>query len=107
MEEVPTDQILESLYKLRIRDSEQLKNVSAFVRSGHGAAGNPSELLKTQNYGRDRNKVYAMRSKKKACQIAADNRMSMRAMRGAQHKKETQGHVPWMCRHLPLWNQLR
>ena len=49
----PSDEILESLYKLRIRESAQLKNRIGVVRPGDSSEDIGSQLSKVEDHGEE------------------------------------------------------
>ena len=50
---MPSDDILESLYKLRIRESSQLKNRIGTVRHGDSSEDVVSQLSKVEDNGEE------------------------------------------------------
>ena len=53
MSKIPPDDILESLYKLRIRESVQLKTFFRIVRHGDSKEDIGSRLSKVENHGEE------------------------------------------------------
>ena len=53
MSKIPSDDILESLYKLRIRQSAQLKTALEPARHGDSSEDIGSQLSKVENYGEE------------------------------------------------------
>ena len=53
MSKIPSDDILESLYKLRIRESDQLETVLRIVRHANSSEGIGSQLPKVENHGKE------------------------------------------------------
>ena len=53
MTKIPSDEILESLYKLRIRQSDELKKRVGIVRHGDSSEEIESRLSKVVNYGEE------------------------------------------------------
>ena len=53
MSKIPSDDVLESLYKLRIRESDQLKNRIRIVRYGDSSKDIGSQLSKVENHGEE------------------------------------------------------
>ena len=51
MTKIPSEEILESLYKLTIRESDQLKNVFGIVRHGDSSEDIGSQLSEIENHG--------------------------------------------------------
>ena len=51
---IPSDDILDSLYKLRIRQSDQLKNRIGIVRHGDSSEDISSQLSKDENHGEEK-----------------------------------------------------
>ena len=51
MSRIPSDDILDSLYKLRIRQSDQLKNRIGIVRHGDSSEDISSQLSKVEKHG--------------------------------------------------------
>ena len=51
MTKIPSDEILESLYKLRIRKSDQLKKCIGIVRHGDSSEDIDAQLSKVENHG--------------------------------------------------------
>ena len=50
---IPSDDVLESLYKLRIRESDQLKNRVRIVRHGDSSEDIASQQSKVENHGKE------------------------------------------------------
>ena len=56
MSKIPSDDILEILYKLRIREPVQLKTVLEFLRYGDSSEDMGSRLSKVENHGEEENR---------------------------------------------------
>ena len=54
MTKIPSDDILESLYKFRIRGSDQLKNRIRFVRHGHSSEDIKASVSKVEDDGEEK-----------------------------------------------------
>ena len=50
MSKIPSDDILENLYKLRIRESDQLKNRTGIEKHGDSSEGIGSQLSEVENH---------------------------------------------------------
>ena len=55
---IPSDDILPSLYKLRIRESAQLKNRNGIVRHGDSSEDIGSQLSKVENHGEEETETF-------------------------------------------------
>ena len=53
MTKIPSDDILESLYKLRVRETYQLKTVLGFLRHGHSSENIDAQLSKIEDDGEE------------------------------------------------------
>ena len=53
MSKIQSDDVLESLYKVRIRESDQLKNRVGIVRHGESSEDIGSQLSKVENHGEE------------------------------------------------------